>query len=91
MGNTYTHFQEVTAIKFVVGKDENGTDLALTRASWKQYDKNEAGEIGPDHGGEGETLFVGSVSGEKLVTLLSQENIAEDKITTFIADGVVAA
>lgn len=83
-------FQEITAIKFVVGKDEHGNDLNLTRVSWHRYDKNDAGEKGPDHEGNGDTLFVGNIQGELLVKNLSDLNEAEWNIKTFIGDGVEA-
>lgn len=83
-------FQEITAIKFVVGKDENGNDLNLTRVSWKRYDKDENGNVGPDHGSAGDTLFIGSVQGELLVSQLSALNLPEWEITTFLGEGVEA-
>ena len=83
-------FQEITGIKFVVGKDENGNDLALTRASWHRYDKDESGNVGPDHNSSGDTLFIGSIQGEELVKKLAEGNLAEWNIETFMGAGVEA-
>lgn len=83
---------EVTNVAFVTGKDENGTDLPLTRASYHRFDKDmNTGETGPDHNDSGSFLFVGSIEGEALLTLVRTEVDADIEISFATGEQGVAA
>lgn len=86
-----SNFLEITGSEFVTGKDEKGSDLALTKVSYKKYSKDEAGSTSPDGQDEGIAYFVGSISGQALTDAVSALNLPEAEITTFIGEGAVIA
>lgn len=85
-----TNFLEITGVAFVVGKDETGADLALTRVSWSKFEKSSDGTVLEDGKSEGSTLFVGSLDAEASSTAMASTTEPDVDIKIIVKEGVVA-
>ena len=81
-------FLKITGIAFVIGKDEKGDDLQLTRVQTERYDQEADGSVGPDHHDEGSTLFVGNLTLDEATFQLQRTCLPEWNIKVIVGDGV---